>query len=287
MQYGPARTVEQSMTRTERRRGRTSGAREAMPSDDGQPRRHGGDSGVGHAGDSSPAEPVSILVLALASRGSMTDQPATRPPTSTPRHPASEPAPHRPTLMTVHAHPDDETIGTGGRWRKAVEAGHRVVLVTGTRGEMGEIVVPDDGHAGEPPAAGRAPGRRARAGDGPPRRHRVGEPRLSRLRDDGPAGNHDPRSFWQADLDEATGRLVWFVRRTSPTSMTTYNEFGGYGHPDHIRTHDVAVRAFERAGDPAWYPEQLEARARGSRRGRHPSSTSQAIPASVRQKMTP
>jgi LmbE family N-acetylglucosaminyl deacetylase len=55
----------------------------------------------------------------------------------------SEPGPHRPTLMTVHAHPDDETIGTGGAMAKALAAGHRVVLVTGTRGEMGEIVVPD------------------------------------------------------------------------------------------------------------------------------------------------
>ena len=64
--------------------------------------------------------------------------------------------------------------------------------------------------------------------------------------------------------------------------MTTYNEFGGYGHPDHIRTHDVAVRAFERAGDPAWYPEQLEA-------GLAPWAPSklynQAIPRSVRETM--
>src|SRR5688572_32663557 len=59
----------------------------------------------------------------------MTDQPET--------------APHIPTLMTVHAHPDDETIGTGGTMAKAVADGKRVVLVTCTRGEMGEIVVPD------------------------------------------------------------------------------------------------------------------------------------------------
>ena len=54
-----------------------------------------------------------------------------------------EPAPHGPTLMTVHAHPDDETIGTGGTMALAAEAGPRVVLVTCTRGEMGEIVVPE------------------------------------------------------------------------------------------------------------------------------------------------
>ena len=50
---------------------------------------------------------------------------------------------------------------------------------------------------------------------------------------------------------------MWLIRRYQPDVVTTYNEYGGYGHPDHIRVHDVAVRAFPRAGDPAWYPEQL------------------------------
>ena len=71
-------------------------------------------------------------------------------------------------------------------------------------------------------------------------------------------GNRDPRCFWQADLDEAARPPDWLVRIHQPDVMTTYNAFGGYGHPDHIRTHDVGVRAFERAGDPAWYQEQLE-----------------------------
>ena len=75
----------------------------------------------------------------------------------------------------------------------------------------------------------------------------------------GRAGNLDPRSFWQADLDEAIGRLVWLVRRYRPDVMTTYNEHGGYGHPDHIRSHHVAVGAFDRAGDPGWYQNQLAA----------------------------
>src|SRR3954452_20724467 len=165
--------------------------------------------------------------------------------------------PHRPTLMTVHAHPDDETIGTGGTMAKNVAAGRRVVLVTCTRGELGEIVVPDlytpDNH------------------------RRLGELRATELeramgelgvtewenlgyRDSdmmGRVGNADARSFWQADLDEAAGRLAWLMRTYRPHVVTTYNDFGGYGHPDHIRTHDVAVRAFARAGDPAWYPEQL------------------------------
>ena len=204
------------------------------------------------------------------------------------------PDPHLPTLMTVHAHPDDETIGTGGTMAKAVAAGRRVVLVTGTRGEMGEIVVPEM--------------------DTAENHRRLGEIRMGELeramqalavtewenlgyRDSdlvGRAGNADPRNFWNADLDEAAGRLVWLIRRFQPDVITTYNEFGGYGHPDHIRVHDVAVRAFPRAGDPAWYPEQLAPEHGGSapatgEGGLAPWTPSklyeQAIPASVRTAM--
>ena len=185
--------------------------------------------------------------------------------------------------MTVHAHPDDETIGTGGVMAKAVGEGRRVVLITCTRGEMGEIVVPEM--------------------DTPDNHRRLGEIRAAELEAAmgvlgvtewenlgyhdsgmmGTDGNRDPRCFWQADLDEAARRLVWFVRRYEPDVMTTYNDFGGYGHPDHIRTHDVAIRAFDRAGDPAWYPEQFE------EPGLAPWAPSKlyelVIPASVRARM--
>ena len=201
---------------------------------------------------------------------------------------------HRPTLMTVHAHPDDETIGTGGAMAKAVAAGHRVVLVTCTRGEMGEIVVP--------------------ALDTPDNHRRLGELRAAELERalgilgvtewenlgyhdsdmmDRP-GNRDPRSFWQADPDEAARRLVWFIRRYQPDVMTTYNDFGGYGHPDHIRTHEVTVLAFPRTGDPRWYPEQLAPEHGGSGLtiedgGLAPWAPSklyeQVIPGSVRARM--
>jgi LmbE family N-acetylglucosaminyl deacetylase len=187
------------------------------------------------------------------------------------------------TLMTVHAHPDDETIGTGGTMAKAVRDGHRVVLVTGTRGELGEIVVKEM--------------------DTPDNHRRLAELRAVELesamgvlgvtewenlgyRDSGmmgEPGNLDPRSYWQADLDEAAKRLVWLIRTYRPDVVTTYNSFGGYGHPDHIRTHDVAVRAFPRAGDPDWYPEQI------SEGGLEPWAPAklyeQAIPASVRNAM--
>src|SRR5674476_587590 len=171
--------------------------------------------------------------------------------------PATSPPDRRRTLMTVHAHPDDETIGTGGVMAKGVADGHRVVLVTCTRGELGEIVDPEL--------------------DTPQNHRRLGEIRAAELeaamgalgvtewenlgyRDSGmmgESGNRDPRSFWQADRDEAIGRLVWMVRRYRPDVITAYNSFGGYGHPDHVNAHRVAVGAFYRAGDPEWYPEQL------------------------------
>ncbi len=197
-------------------------------------------------------------------------------------------------MMTVHAHPDDETIGTGGVMAKAVADGHRVVLVTCTRGEMGDIVVPEL--------------------DTPENHRRLGELRAAELegamaelgvtewdnlgyRDSdmmGRAGNQDPRCFWQANIDEAIGRLVWLVRRYRPDVMTTYNEFGGYGHPDHIRTHVVAVGAFERAGDPDQYRPQLASDVGGNgptiaEGGLEPWSPrklyEQASPASMRRRM--
>jgi N-acetyl-1-D-myo-inositol-2-amino-2-deoxy-alpha-D-glucopyranoside deacetylase len=164
---------------------------------------------------------------------------------------------HKLTLMTVHAHPDDETIGTGGTMARALAEGHRVVLVTGTRGELGEIVVPDM----DTPENHRRLGE-IRAGELEAAMGELGVTEWENLgyRDSGmmgDAGNRDPRNYWQANLDEAIGRLVWLVRKIQPDVMTTYNDFGGYGHPDHIRTHLVAVGAFERAGDAKAYPEQL------------------------------
>ena len=116
MQYGPARTVEQSTTRR-------------PASGPGRRVRH--DRSMVAADVAGDAATVARQPIAERSRS--------------PGHDAPDPTPdpHRPTLMTVHAHPDDETIGTGGAMAKAVAAGHRVVLVTCTRGELGEIVVPE------------------------------------------------------------------------------------------------------------------------------------------------
>jgi LmbE family N-acetylglucosaminyl deacetylase len=201
---------------------------------------------------------------------------------------------HVPTLMTVHAHPDDETIGTGGTMAKAIAAGRRVVLVTCTRGEMGEIVVPelDTPENHRRLAELRAVElERAMAALGVTEWDNLGYHDSDMM---GRAGNLDPRSFWQADLDDAARRLVWLIRRYRPDVITTYNAFGGYGHPDHIRVHDVTVHAFPRAGDPAWYPEQLTPESGGTgpqadAGGLEPWAPSklyeQAIPASVRDAM--
>jgi LmbE family N-acetylglucosaminyl deacetylase len=202
---------------------------------------------------------------------------------------------HRPTLMTVHAHPDDETIGTGGTMAKAVAEGRRVVLVTCTKGELGEIVVPELDTPENHRRLGRIRDLELERAMG-----RLGVTEWENLdyRDSdmmGRVGNLDPRCFWQADLEEAARRLVWLIRRYQPDVVTTYNEYGGYGHPDHIRTHDVATLAFPRAGDPAWYPEQLAPEHGGTgpaldAGGLAPWAPSkryeQAIPASVRQAMT-
>ena len=204
----------------------------------------------------------------------------------------TEPRPY--TLMTVHAHPDDETIGTGGLMAKSVADGHRVILVTCTRGEQGDIVVPEL----DTPENHRRLGE-IRAGELEAAMGELGVTEWENLgyRDSdmmGRVGNIDPRTFWQADIDEAARRLTWLVRRHRPHVMTTYNDFGGYGHPDHIRTHDVAVRAFDRAGDTAWYPEQLAPEHGGmgpaaDEGGLAPWSPlklyEQAIPASVRNAM--
>jgi LmbE family N-acetylglucosaminyl deacetylase len=161
------------------------------------------------------------------------------------------------TLMTVHAHPDDETISTGGVMARYSRAGHRVVCVTCTGGEHGEIVVPDmdtpENHAklGEIRAEEL---RRALAKLGPIESRKLGYVDSGMM---GTPENEAAASFWQADIDEAAGRLVKIVRETRPDVMVGYNDFGGYGHPDHINAARVCKLAFARAGDPAWYPEQL------------------------------
>ena len=156
-------------------------------------------------------------------------------------------------LLLVHAHPDDESIGTGATMAKYAAEGARVTLVTCTLGELGEVIPAElaqlafdaDGglgqyRIGELAAACRALG----VTD-----HRfLGGP--GRWRDSGMMGtpaNDWPGSFWQADVEEAARDLLATIREVQPQVLVTYDANGFYGHPDHIQAHRVAWRAFELA----------------------------------------
>jgi N-acetyl-1-D-myo-inositol-2-amino-2-deoxy-alpha-D-glucopyranoside deacetylase len=160
----------------------------------------------------------------------------------------------RRTLLTVHAHPDDECISTGGILARYAAEGVHTVLVTCTDGAVGEI---SDPNLATPENLAEV---RARELDDSVRILKIG--RLVKLgyRDSGMAGTDDntnPAAFQQADLDEAIRRVVNVVRQERPQVIVTYNENGGYGHPDHIRAHQVAIAAFRQAGD-ASYPADGE-----------------------------
>ena len=167
-------------------------------------------------------------------------------------------------LLLVHAHPDDEAISTGATMAKYAAQGALVTLVTCTLGEEGEIVVDDlaalaadrDDTLGQHRISELAAACEAL---GVPDFRFLGGP--GRYRDSGMIGtaaNQRPNAFWNADLEEATGYLVEVMREVRPQVVITYNEKGDYGHPDHIRAHDVTVAAFAASGDPERYPEAGE-----------------------------
>ncbi|WP_426311291.1 PIG-L family deacetylase [Cellulosimicrobium sp. E-16] len=187
-------------------------------------------------------------------------------------------------LLAVHAHPDDETLATGALLATWARSGQRVTVVTCTRGERGEVIdtpahptgvghLEGDGSAlaahreGElaralavlgvsdhvfldtvtPPGASTLPDGAAR-----PRFEDSGmawvAPSVASAAEDLP-----PRAFVAVPLDEAAARLAAVVRDRRPAVVATYEPGGGYGHPDHVRAHDVTVRALEllgAAGEP-------------------------------------
>ena len=164
-------------------------------------------------------------------------------------------------MLLVHAHPDDETIGTGAMMARYAAEGSGVTLVTCTLGEEGEVVVPDLAHL--------AVGAQDRLGE-----HRITELTAAcealgvpdhrflggagTFRDSGMTGestNDNPECFWQADLDVAVGALVAVIREVRPQVVITYDDNGGYGHPDHIQAHRVTVAAFDAAGHPSLFPD--------------------------------
>ena len=151
------------------------------------------------------------------------------------------------TLVAFHAHPDDECLMTGGTLARAVDEGHRVVLVYATRGEVGEV--PDGLLSPDEPLVERRMAEVARSAAA------LGAHRLEFLgyRDSGMVGtpdNDDPRAFWQADVDEAAGRLAGILRDERADVLLVYDENGNYGHPDHVQVHRVGVRAAELADTP-------------------------------------
>jgi N-acetyl-1-D-myo-inositol-2-amino-2-deoxy-alpha-D-glucopyranoside deacetylase len=171
-------------------------------------------------------------------------------------------------LMLVHAHPDDETIGQGATMASYVARGTQVTLVTCTLGEEGEVLVPDLAHV---------------AAD---REDTLGEHRITELanamkelgvtdhrflggaghyRDSGMMWDEQRRAtartetkegtFWRADLLEASALLVEIIREVRPQVLVTYDDYGNYGHPDHIQAHRVATYATALAAVPSYRPE--------------------------------
>jgi N-acetyl-1-D-myo-inositol-2-amino-2-deoxy-alpha-D-glucopyranoside deacetylase len=175
-------------------------------------------------------------------------------------------------LLLVHAHPDDETINNGVTMARYIAEGAQVTLVTCTLGEEGEVLVPELAHLAADQTDGLG-------------KHRIGE--LAAAMDElgvtdhrflgGPGKYRDtgmiyddegnaavpletrPESFWQADLLAAANDLVPVIRELRPQVLVTYDQFGNYGHPDHIQAHRVATYAAALAAAPSYRPDLGEA----------------------------
>ncbi|HEY9556257.1 MAG TPA: mycothiol conjugate amidase Mca [Acidimicrobiales bacterium] len=162
-------------------------------------------------------------------------------------------------LLTVHAHPDDESSKGAGTVARYHAEGVRTVLVCCTGGEEGDILNPAmdrDEVRADLPAVRKAELDQAAEIIG------YDEVVMLGYRDSGmpdSEANARPEAFANADFDEAVGRLVAEIRRTRPQVVITYgDEQQGYPHPDHLRVHDITHPAIDRAADPAWYPEAGE-----------------------------
>jgi LmbE family N-acetylglucosaminyl deacetylase len=150
------------------------------------------------------------------------------------------------TMVSFHAHPDDESIATGGAMRKAADNGHRVVLVVATRGEHGELHT--ELNPGEELWERRVEETYAAA-------EILGATRVEFLGyvDSGMVGdaeNDAPGSFWTAPVEEAAEKLAAILVEENADVLTIYDSYGTYGHPDHVQVHRVGKRAAEIAGTP-------------------------------------
>lgn len=164
-------------------------------------------------------------------------------------------------LLLVHAHPDDETIGNGATMARYAAEGVGVTLVTCTLGEYGEVLVPaleQLGFEHGDQLGGYRIGELAVACTelGVTDHRFLGGP--GRWSDSGMMGtpaNDAQRAFWRADPDEACRELVSVIRELTPQVLVTYDDNGGYGHPDHIQAHRVAMAAHDKAADAGYHPE--------------------------------
>lgn len=166
-------------------------------------------------------------------------------------------------LLLVHAHPDDETITTGGTIARYVAEGADVTVLTCTLGEEGEVI--GDTWSGLVAAqANQLGGYRIAELTAALAELGVRAPRFlsgaGRYRDSGMAGtpsSENPRAFVRADVDEAVEAVVALVRELRPHVVITYDPVGGYGHPDHIQAHAVTTEAVRAAATTA-YPDAGE-----------------------------
>jgi N-acetyl-1-D-myo-inositol-2-amino-2-deoxy-alpha-D-glucopyranoside deacetylase len=171
-------------------------------------------------------------------------------------------------LLLVHAHPDDESINNGATMARYVAEGRGVTLVTCTLGEAGEILVPGLSHLAADQEDGLG-------------RHRIGELAAAmkalgvtdyrflggagRFRDSGmewdetgharPMATVRDDTFWKADLTEASTLMAEIIREVRPQVLVTYDEFGNYGHPDHIQAHRVAMYGAQLAAVRSYRPD--------------------------------
>lgn len=171
-------------------------------------------------------------------------------------------------LLLVHAHPDDESIANGATMAKYVAEGAQVTLVTCTLGEEGEVLIPALAHLAADQDDALGPRREQELADAM-KALGVTDHRLlggaGRFRDSGmqwhPDGHAVARdetrldTFWHADLLEAATSLVEIIREIRPQVLVTYDQFGGYGHPDHIQAHRVATYAADLAAVRSFRPE--------------------------------
>jgi LmbE family N-acetylglucosaminyl deacetylase len=171
-------------------------------------------------------------------------------------HLTNRPRTTRRTLLAVFAHPDDESFGIGGTLARYAAEGVRVVLACATMGEAGKVHDPGLGTREQLAEIRERELRCACDVLG------ISELHLLGYRDSGMAGspdNDDPRSLVQADPAEVVGKIVRVMRQVRPQVVVTFEESGGYGHPDHIAIHQHTVAAFQATGDPSRYPEHLAA----------------------------